>query len=147
MRRHRSLLTLTVAAATSIAVIAGSAPAEAQVTVTAPVPQMPAGGIFTKGTAWRADVTKAPVADNSPAMVANLTTQVAQYYGGVAAFNAGSFGTSVYTVPATQPRVDVQWNNCQNKSYTPPGLLAREGSSPRCRYQLTQSPPTAATPR
>ncbi len=89
--------------------------------------EMPAGGVFSSGTAWKTDVSNAPLNANSAAMVKNVADQTAQYYGGVAAFNAYQYSTSFYTVPANQPRVDVQWNNCQKKTYTPGSLLGEGG--------------------
>ncbi|WP_147455933.1 DUF4124 domain-containing protein [Nocardioides mangrovicus] len=57
-------------------------------------------------------------------MVRNLAAQVSSRYNGVAAFNYSQYNTSVYTVPATTPRADVVWDNCQNKSYTPSQLYS-----------------------
>ncbi|NAZ83790.1 hypothetical protein GTR02_18410, partial [Kineococcus sp. R8] len=89
--------------------------------------EMPAGGFFSPGTAWKLDTRTAPLHENSAGMVQNVVEQTAKYYGGVAAFNAYQYSTSIYTVPADQPRVDVQWNNCQKKNYTPIGLLGEGG--------------------
>ncbi|WP_205706560.1 NPCBM/NEW2 domain-containing protein, partial [Kineococcus vitellinus] len=101
---------------------------------------MPAGGVFTSGTAWKLDVSSAPLHANSAGMVSNVAQQTAAQYDGVAAFNAYQYSTSFYTVPADQPRVDVQWNNCQGKASTPPGLLGEGG-------QFTQVPiPADAVP-
>ncbi len=73
-------------------------------------------------------------------MVANVADQAAKYYGGVAAFNAYRYSTSVYTVPAGTPKVDVRWHNCQKKNYTPGGLTGAGG-------QFTQVPiPADAVP-
>ena len=72
-------------------------------------------------------VSTAPLNPNSAALVSNLAQQVAVRYSGVAAFNVNSYGTSVYTVSADQPRIDVAWDNCQGKTYTPTGLLGPGG--------------------
>ncbi|WP_432499189.1 hypothetical protein, partial [Kineococcus auxinigenes] len=83
----------------------------------------PGGAIdaFGASSVWKQDISTAPQAANSAAMVRNLTGQVTDRYNGVAAFNVNQYNTSIYTVPASQPRVDVQWSNCQNRSYTPKG--------------------------
>ncbi|WP_432544288.1 NPCBM/NEW2 domain-containing protein [Kineococcus sp. SYSU DK002] len=103
-------------------------------------PMMPAGGVFTAGTAWKLDVRKAPLHANSAGMVKNVAAQTAAQYSGMAAFNAYQYSTSVYTVSASTPKVDVKWNNCQGKSWTPAGLLGPGG-------QFTQVPiPADAVP-
>jgi len=88
---------------------------------------MPAGGVFSAGTAWKLDVRSAPLNANSAGMVRNVAAQTAAQYGGNAAFNAYQYSTSVYTVSSSTPRVDVAWNNCQGKSWTPTGLLGPGG--------------------
>ncbi|MEZ0166643.1 DUF4124 domain-containing protein [Kineococcus sp. LSe6-4] len=101
--------------------------------------QAPTGGIFSATSVWRTDVSKAPVNPDSAALVSNVTGQVAANYG-TAAFNVNQYGTSIYTVNATQQRVDVAWNNCQRKPYTPSGLLGEGG-------QFSQVPiPDGAVP-
>lgn len=90
-------------------------------------PTSPLGGLFSQRSAWEADVRGAPVNPNSAAMASNLASQVSTRYGGVAAFNVYNYNTTVYTVPRGQPRADVAWDNCQNKSYTPDGLLGPTG--------------------
>ncbi|WP_345712001.1 NPCBM/NEW2 domain-containing protein, partial [Kineococcus glutinatus] len=132
MFRTRLLAAATTAVTASLLPFVPGVAAQATTgtgTAIAPVTsaQMPAGGVFSPGTAWRKDVRSAPVHENSPAMVQNVTDQVAKYYGGVAAFNAYSYSTSVYTVPANQPRVDVRWSNCQGWSWTPKDLLGPGG--------------------
>ncbi|MEW1958818.1 DUF4124 domain-containing protein [Kineococcus sp. NPDC059986] len=100
----------------------------------------PVGTPFGATSAWKQVVTTAPQHQNSAAMVANVADQAAKYYGGVAAFNAYRYSTSVYTVPAGTPTVDVRWQNCQKKSYTPAGLTGPGG-------QFTQVPiPADAVP-
>lgn len=101
---------------------------------------MSAGGMFTSGSAWRTDVSRAPVNGNSKAMVKNVADQTARRYGGVAAFNAYRYNTSIYTVSNGQKKIDVKWNNCQGKSGTPRGLLGADG-------QFAQVPiPSGAVP-
>ncbi|WP_432540219.1 hypothetical protein, partial [Kineococcus sp. SYSU DK024] len=77
--------------------------------------------IFGPRSVWLQDISTAPLAEDSAVTVRELTEQVAGSYNGVAAFNVNQYNTSIYTVPASQPRVDVQWSNCQNRSYTPKG--------------------------
>jgi hypothetical protein len=60
-------------------------------------------------------------------MVAGLAKQVADHYGGVAAFNVNAYTASFYEVGASTARTDVAWDNCQDKSYTPRGLLHQGG--------------------
>lgn len=86
----------------------------------------PRGGVFGAKSVWKTNVAQAPLAPNSAALVANLAGQVKRYYG-AAAFNVNTYGTSIYTVDAAQARVDVKWDNCQKKTYTPRGLLGDGG--------------------
>lgn len=76
---------------------------------------------------WRQPVTGAPVADDSARLVGQLSRQVADNWGGTAAFNAWNYNTTVVTVPSDQPTVDVVWDDCQHKGYTPGGLYGRDG--------------------
>ncbi len=130
---NRSRLAAAVLLATALVVpnatvaVATTSGSTGVVAPTSVEPGMPSGGVFSAGTAWKLDVTGAPLGPNSAGMVQNVAAQTAQFYGGVAAFNAYQYSTSFYTVPATQPRVDVQWNNCQGKASTPPGLLGEGG--------------------
>lgn len=87
----------------------------------------PRGTAFGPSSAWRQDISTAPLNANSAAMVKNLTGQVAKYYGGIAAANIAQYNTSVYTVSGDTARVNVNWDNCQKKNYTPKGLLGEGG--------------------
>ncbi|MEJ5913895.1 hypothetical protein [Pseudokineococcus sp. 1T1Z-3] len=78
-------------------------------------------------TAWTADVRSAPLAPGSRAMVANLHEQVTSRYGGVAAFNVWQYNAAVYRVGASQRRVDVRFDDCQGKGYTPKQLYGPGG--------------------
>lgn len=86
----------------------------------------PKGGVFGPNSVWKQNISNAPTNPNSANLVANLANQVATHYG-QAAFNVNSYGTSVYTVDSAQPLVDVKWDNCQKKPYTPKGLLGAGG--------------------
>lgn len=68
------------------------------------------------------DISKAPLAPDSAAIVANLANQVASHWGGTAAFNAHAWNTTYYRVTPTTPRVDVTWSNCLKFSWTPDGI-------------------------
>ncbi|MEW1958819.1 hypothetical protein [Kineococcus sp. NPDC059986] len=92
-----------------------------------PTPQVAQDYPFGSGSVWRTPVTDAPVNRDSAAMVRGLVEQVDAHWGGVAAFNVDQFTASWYTVPAGQPTVDVAWNNCQKKTWTPAGLLGKGG--------------------
>jgi hypothetical protein len=87
----------------------------------------PNSSIFSPTSVWRTPVTTAPLNPHSAAMARYLAYQVAEYYGGTAAFNAWTYNVSFVTVPASQPRLNVVWNNCQNKDYTPDGLVGPGG--------------------
>ncbi|GAA2030148.1 hypothetical protein GCM10009756_22840 [Pseudokineococcus marinus] len=87
----------------------------------------PVGGIFAETSVWRQDISHAPLHPDSAAMSANVAKQVKDHWGGVAAFNVYKFGTSVYTVPSTQKRVDVKFDDCQKKGYVPSGLYGDGG--------------------
>ena len=92
---------------------------------------LPHGYPFSADSVWRQDISTAPVADDSAGMVAGLASQVADHYGGVAAFNVNAYTASYYEVGADTPRIDVAWDNCQNKKYTPKGLVGDGGQLSR----------------
>lgn len=119
-----ALVALTLGSAPSMAATkaAATAPAATTSSVTTVQPVSPSTGIFSAGSVWRQDISRAPLAPNSAAMVSGLKGQVEKYYGGIAAFNVFKHNTSVYTVPASQKRITVKFSNCQNKSYTPAQL-------------------------
>jgi hypothetical protein len=105
-----------------------------------PEPVLPSAYPFGADSVWRQDVSTAPVAADSDVMIDGLAAQVADHYGGVAAFNVNSYTASYYEVGPDTPRVDVAWDNCQDKDYTPKGLLGKGG-------QLSQIPvPADAVP-
>jgi len=85
------------------------------------------GPLAPAGSFWRQTVTDAPVADTSAEQVGQLSKQVADNWGGTAAFNAWDYNTTVVTVPADQPKVDVIWDDCQHKGYTPGSLYDAKG--------------------
>jgi len=137
--RRRSLLLIAIAVVLALVawlLVRSGEPDPAA----APVAPAATGYPFGVHSVWRQDVSAAPVATDSAALVAGLAAQVSDHYGGVAAFNVNSYTASFYEVPAGAPRVDVVWDNCQNKDYTPKGLLGAGG-------QLTQVPvPEDAVP-
>lgn len=68
------------------------------------------------------DISKAPLDRNSAAIGANVARQVADHWGGVAAFNAHQWNTTFYRVDAKTPRVTVKWSNCFGWDWTPKDL-------------------------
>lgn len=89
--------------------------------------ELPTGGVFGSGSIWRIRTSGGQLAAHSHAMVKALSKSVADHWGGVAAFNAYSYGTNWYTVSAAQPRVTVHYSNCEHTSSTPPGLYGHQG--------------------
>lgn len=71
---------------------------------------------------WTTRIEKAPLDPNSATMSARLRDDVASHWGGVAAFNNTHYNTSYYRVPADTPRVDVDFWNCQGKTWIDPNL-------------------------
>ena len=87
----------------------------------------PAGYPFGQDSVWSTEVRSAPVSADSAATVAYLAASVHDRYGGVAAFNEGRFSNSYYVADAGIPRVDVAFNDCQDKGYVPDGLTGPGG--------------------
>ncbi|MBK7720963.1 MAG: hypothetical protein IPI32_01705 [Austwickia sp.] len=77
---------------------------------------------FAPGSVWTQQVGRAPLADNSTAVVADLVRQVADHYGGTAAFNAYEYNTAFHVAAKGQRRVDVGFYDCQRKGQVPSGL-------------------------
>ncbi|RLV49922.1 hypothetical protein D9V37_08570 [Nocardioides mangrovicus] len=104
--------TVTTATTTTAATVSSAA-------VLATGAAKPVTGFLGSANAYRLDVSNAPLNSDSAGMVANLTSQVTSYYGGVAAFNVWNYNTTFYQAAASTPLQRVIWDNCQNKSYTP----------------------------
>lgn len=68
-------------------------------------------------------IRTAPLAPNSSRTVAALAKTVTNNWNGAAAFNAYQFNSTVYTVPSTQRKVRVEFDDCQGKGYTPANLF------------------------
>lgn len=122
--------TSTSSAASRSATPGGSAAgpsASASAPVAAGALELGQVGFSWASSVWARPVTAAPVATDSDGQVADLLGQVTGAYGGVAALNVSHFNVSAVTAPAGQPTLDVAWDNCQHKTYTPPGLLGRGG--------------------
>jgi hypothetical protein len=83
----------------------------------------PARGIFGPQSVWSLDVSHAPLHADSAALVANLVQQVAARYGGVAAFNVAEYAASFYRARGSTRKVDVIFDDCQHKGYSPPELF------------------------
>lgn len=118
------LVTLTAGCHTETA--CGSAGTGAASSHIKPLPP-PAGYPFGRDSVWRTYVRHAPVAADSAAQVEHLAGTVSDRYGGVAAFNARQFGNSFYTAAPDTPRVDVAFDDCQDKGYLPEGLTGPGG--------------------
>jgi len=83
--------------------------------------------IFAAGSFWTTRVTDAPTNPESRQIVAALADQVAEHNGGIASFNVWKYNASIVEVAPGQPRVDVAFDDCQHKGYTPRGLTGRDG--------------------
>lgn len=73
-----------------------------------------------KDNVFAQDITKAPVDKRSPAMIKNLQSQITPHWGGVAAFNAYTYNSSLFVADASSPKVRVTYVDCQKKGFTPP---------------------------
>ena len=69
----------------------------------------------------------APVNADSAAIVADLQRQVGEHNGGVASFNVWKYNAAILTVGASQPRIDIAFDDCQHKGQTPRGLTGEGG--------------------
>jgi hypothetical protein len=79
--------------------------------------------VFGPLSEWKRDVSLAPLASNSAAMVAGLAQQVQAHYGG-AAFNVGQYNTTFYVAPPGTVRRDVSFQDCQHKGHVPSQLFS-----------------------
>jgi hypothetical protein len=102
-------------------------PSSAAPNVGAAAPVDPDAEPFGATSVWKTSVAAAPVASNSIALVSTLAGEVASEYGGVAAFNVYDYNVGYYVVPADATSVNVIYDNCQNKTGTPAGLLGVGG--------------------
>ncbi|WP_162872760.1 malectin domain-containing carbohydrate-binding protein [Austwickia chelonae] len=71
---------------------------------------------------WTSRIENAPLDPKSAEMAANLHKDVIENWGGIAAFNNTHYNASFYPVPADQPRIDVDFWNCQRKTWIDPNL-------------------------
>ncbi|GMA38724.1 hypothetical protein GCM10025883_07690 [Mobilicoccus caccae] len=93
-----------------------------------PTPQPTAGQLgaypqFGEQDVFDVDLTGAPVHSNSEAMIRNLRSQIEPHYGGIAGLNTTQYNPVLYVVDGSTPRVDVEFDDCQQKGHTPPGLM------------------------
>ncbi|MDO5699036.1 MAG: malectin domain-containing carbohydrate-binding protein [Dermatophilus congolensis] len=91
-----------------------------------PVTQHGRAMLLAPNSVWTQDISKAPVAPNSAAVVANLARTVNDRYGAVAAFNANEYNTAHNVVVPGLPRVKVGFHNCQNKRTIDSGVYSGE---------------------
>ncbi len=78
---------------------------------------------FAPRSFWTQDVSRAPLAANSASVAANLSRQVSDHYGGVAAFNAYEYNTAFHVVSKGTRRVNVSFFDCQRRREVPSGLF------------------------
>lgn len=78
---------------------------------------------FAPDSFYTADISKAPVAADSAALVDNLRHQVVDHWNGIAAVNAYTFNVPFYRVSPAQPKKRVAFWDCQSKGYVPSGLF------------------------
>jgi hypothetical protein len=90
------------------------------------LPNRLSGASFTKGF-WSQSIVDAPIAADSAAIIANITRQVRDYWGGHVAFNNIKYTTTLYTVTKTQARTNVIFDDCQKKGATPSALTGPNG--------------------
>lgn len=128
-RRRILLLSALTVLVLIVGLLVGLRPWEREETGTEPgtAATLPEHYPFGPNSVWRQDVSSAPLAADSGAMVAGIAQQVAERYDGVAAFNLRQYSTSFYVVGADQTRVQVGFDNCQKKKTTPRGLFGEGG--------------------
>jgi len=78
----------------------------------------------TTDNAFTIDITKAPVNKRSPQMVKNLLGQITPHWGGVAAFNAYEYNSSLFVAPPGTTKVTLGFDDCQKKGHTPAEFLS-----------------------
>lgn len=78
---------------------------------------------FAPSSFYYQDISTAPLAADSAQLTTLLAAQVSSRWGGVAAFNAYHYNTSLYRVDSTVPKTNVNFWDCQNKGYTPVNLV------------------------
>jgi hypothetical protein len=89
---------------------------------------------------WLTTVNSAPLAGDSAAVVANLASQVKNYWGGIAAFNTKYYNNSFYPAAQDTPRQRMGFYDCHGLGYVPDNLFNGKG------YFLDIPIPQGATP-
>lgn len=89
---------------------------------------------------WLTRIDSAPLASNSQAVVANLSEQIDNYWGGVAAFNTKYYNNAFYPVMDATAGQRVGFFDCHGLGYTPDNLFDGEA------YFLNVPIPRGATP-
>ncbi|WP_312720224.1 hypothetical protein [Mobilicoccus sp.] len=127
-RRRGGLLLALFAAVLVVVLVLVSTLLTRQEEPPAPAPLPTAGQVgaypsFGQKDVFDVDVSTAPVHENSPAMIRNLRSQIEPHYGGIAGLNITQYNPVLYVVDSTTPRVRVEFDDCQHKGHTPPGLF------------------------
>lgn len=135
-----AVATAMVVVAAAVVTLVGVRRHERAGTTTAGVGAIDAGrASFTwPGSVWDVRVGNAPVEPDSTHLAAELAAQVGGKFG-PAAFNVWKYNTSIVTAGPDQQRVDVAFDNCQDKSSVPHGLLGAGG-----QFTDVPLPPDAA---
>lgn len=81
---------------------------------------------FSPDNVFTRRVRDDPIDRRSTAMIAHLRDQIDPHYGGIAALNTREYNPVLYVVDESTPRVDVRFDDCQKKGYTPEGLFDGE---------------------
>ncbi len=86
--------------------------------------------MFSSSSFWYSRIPAAVTLDPaSAAKAADIAQQAATHYGG-AAFNAHQYNAPIYRAPASTPTVDIRFDDCQHKGYTPDGLTDQFSNVP-----------------
>lgn len=77
---------------------------------------------FAGANVYQQDIRDAPAHPRSEAMVESLERQVAEWYGGVAAFNSDRYNVSLVQAEEDTPERDIRFHDCQKRGDVPEGL-------------------------
>lgn len=96
----------------------GSTSATVSATLPSATPSVPKTSYpkFPTNSVFHADVRRARLAKNSPAMIANLRKQIRNHYGGIAGLNIDAYSASLAVASRRTEKVNLRLENCQDKS-------------------------------